>query len=99
MLMLEHKRVPYRRVDVITLTHPLMARLHGFDAGGERRVAGDRRPGALRLGDRFGTVPGLAADGQRVSTNRRIARFLDGRHPDPTLFPADPARRRAVEEC
>src|ERR671929_204557 len=34
MLMLEHKRIPYRRVDVLTLTHPVVVRLHGFDAGG-----------------------------------------------------------------
>ena len=99
MLMLEHKRAPYRRVDVITLTHPVMARLHGFDAGGETRVAGDRRPGGLRFGDRLGTVPALAANGHRVSTNRQIARFLDDRHPDPPLLPADPGQRRAVEEA
>ena len=99
MLMLEHKQVPYRRVDVITLTHPVMARLHGFDAGGETRVAGDRRTGGLRFGDRLGTVPGLAANGQRVSTNRQIARFLDDRHSGPPLFPADPGHRRAVEEA
>ena len=99
MLMLEHKRVPYRRVDVITLTHPLVARLHGFDAGGERRVAGARRPHPLRTGDRLGTVPALAADGRRVSTNRQIARFLDERHPDPPLFPTDATQRQAVEEA
>ena len=34
ILMLEHKQVPYRRVDVLTLLHPVVARLHGFDAGG-----------------------------------------------------------------
>jgi glutathione S-transferase len=99
ILMLEHKQVPYRRVDVITLTHPLVVRLRGFDAGGERRVAGDRRPRPLRAGDRYGTVPALAADGQRVSTNRQIARFLDDRHPEPSLFPADAGPRRAVEEA
>jgi glutathione S-transferase len=98
ILMLEHKHVPYRRVDVVTLTHPLVVRLRGFDAGGERRVAGDRRPRPLRQGDRLGTVPALAADGRRVSTNRQIARFLDDRHPEPSLFPADPKTRRAVEE-
>ena len=98
ILMLEHKQVPYRRVDVITLTHPLVARLHGFDAGGETRVAGARRSLALRSGDRLGTVPALAFDGQRISTNRQIARFLDDRHPEPSLFPADPGQRRAVEE-
>lgn len=99
MLMLEHKRVPYRRVDVITLTHPLVVRLHGFDAGGQTRTAGDRRPLPLRMGDRLGTVPALAADGDRISTNHRIARFLDDRHPEPPLLPADPERRAAVEEA
>jgi glutathione S-transferase len=99
ILMLEHKRVPYRRVDVVTLTHPVMARLHGFDAGRQTRSAGARRPLPLRVGDLLGTVPALAADGQRVSTNRGIARFLDEHHPDPPLFPADPKRRRAVEDA
>jgi glutathione S-transferase len=99
ILMLEHKQVPYRRVDVITLTHPLVVRLRGFDAGGEKRVAGGRRPRPLRSGDRLGTVPALAVNGQRVSTNRQIARFLDDRHPEPSLFPADPGQRRAVEEA
>jgi glutathione S-transferase len=99
MLMLEHKGVPYRRVEFVTLTHPVMARLHGFDAGGETRVAGTRRTFGLRFGDRLGTVPGLNADGRRVSTNRAIARFLDERHPDPPLLPAEPERRRAVEDA
>ena len=47
----------------------------------------------------FGTVPALNADGRRVSTNHGIARFLDERHPDPPLFPADAERRSAVEEA
>ena len=86
ILMLEHKQVPYRRVDVITLLHPLAARLHGFDAGGETRIAGERRPLPLRMGDRLGTVPALARS-QRISTNRGIARFLDEHHPDAPLLP------------
>src|SRR5437588_11742539 len=99
MLMLDHKRLPYRRVDIVTLTHPLVVRLHGFDAGGQTRVAGGRRTLGLRLGDRLGTVPALAANGRRISTNRGIARFLDERHPQPPLFPAEPERRAAVEEA
>jgi glutathione S-transferase len=98
ILMLEQKQVPYQRVDVITLTHPFVARLRGFDAGGERRVAGGRRPRLLRAGDSYGTVPALDADGRRVSTSRQIARFLDERHPEPPLFPSDPVRRHTVEE-
>src|SRR5947199_4354151 len=99
ILMLEHKHVPYRRVDVRTLLHPLVVRLHGFDAGGQTRIAGTRRTLGLRLGDRFGTVPALAAGEQRISTNHGIARFLDEHHPEPPLFPADPERRAAVEEA
>jgi glutathione S-transferase len=99
MLMLAHKRVPYRRVDIVTLMHPVVVRLLGFDAGGQTRTAGGRRPFGLRMGDRFGTVPALAAGDQRISTNRAIARFLDAHHPDPPLLPADRDRRAAVEEA
>ena len=99
MLMLEHKQVPYRCVDIVTLLHPLVVRLHGFDAGGQTRSAGGRRTFGLRLGDRLGTVPALAANGQRISTNHGIARFLDERHPQPPLLPADPEQRAAVEEA
>src|SRR5207248_5805877 len=99
MLMLEHKRVPYRRVELVTLLHPILARLHGFDAGGQKRSIGGRRSAPLQIADRLGTVPGLACDGQRVSTNHRIARFLDERHPEPPLLPSDPEQRAAVEEA
>src|SRR3954470_17322571 len=98
ILMLEHKRVPYKRVDFVTLTHPVMSRLHGFDAGGQTRIAGSKRTLGIRFGDRLGTVPALNADGKRVSTNHGIARFLDDRPPDPPLFPDDPEQRSAVEE-
>jgi glutathione S-transferase len=99
MLMLDHKQQPYRRVDIPTLLHPLAVRLRGFDAGGERRTAGSERPLPLRMGDHLGTVPALAANGDRISTNHGIARFLDDRHPDPPLFPADAEQRRRVEEA
>jgi glutathione S-transferase len=45
------------------------------------------------------TVPALRVDGRRVQTNREIARVLDELKPEPPLFPADPARRRAIEEA
>jgi glutathione S-transferase len=99
MLMLEHKRLPYRRVDIVTLLHPVAVRLHGFDAGGQTRTAGSKRTFGLRMGDRLGTVPALNADGDRISTNHGIARFLDERHPEPRLLPDDPDRRAAVEEA
>lgn len=97
MLMLEHKGVPYSRVQFVTLTHATMARLHGFDAGGQTRAAGGRRTVPIRMGDLLGTVPGLADGERRISTNHAIARYLDQRHPDPPLFPADAERRAQVE--
>jgi glutathione S-transferase len=99
MLMLEHKRVPYRRVDVVTLLHPLVARLRGFDAGGQTRVVGKRRPLSLRIGDNLATVPALAAGRERISTNHGIARFLEARHPERPLFPDDRERRTSVEKA
>jgi glutathione S-transferase len=99
MLMLDHKRVPYRRVEFITLTHATMVRLHGFDAGGQTRVAGGKRTLGIRMGDFLGTVPGLADGKRRISTNHRIARYLDEQHPEPPLFPSDPEQRARVEEA
>ena len=99
MLMLRHKRLPYRRVDIVTLLHPLAVRLYGFPASAERRSVGPRQGFGLRIGDFLGTVPALAADGGRVSSNHDIARFLDARHPERPLLPADPEQRRAVEEA
>lgn len=99
ILMLDHKGVAYRTVDFVTLLHPVAARLRGFDAGGQTRSAGGKRSPGLRIADRLGTVPGLAAGDERISTNHGIARFLDERHPEPPLFPADPGRRAAVEEA
>ena len=99
MLMLAHKRQPYRRVNFITLTHPVMARLHGFDANGETRSAAGKRPLGLRFADRLGTVPALASGSERISTNHQIARFLDREHPESPLLPADPDHRDAVEEA
>lgn len=97
MLMLRHKGLPYRRVDVVTLTHPVVTSLLGFNAGGQTRAAGGKRTFGLRLGDRLGTVPALAAGKERISTNHGIARFLDERQPDPPLLPHDPQRRAAIE--
>jgi glutathione S-transferase len=99
MLMLAHKRVPYRRHDIVTLTHPAVAAMLGFDSGGQTRTAGGKRTFGLRFGDRLGTVPGLAAGRERISTNYGIARFLDERHPEAPLLPPEATRRRAVEEA
>lgn len=99
LLMLEHKDVPYRRVEIVTLLHPVAVRLRGFNSGGQTRRAGSTRPVPLRVGDLLGTVPALACDGERISTNYRIARFLDHKQPEPALVPADPEARARVEEA
>ena len=44
-------------------------------------------------------MPALRIGEERVATNRAIARFLDGLHPEPPLFPGEPDQRRAVEEA
>jgi glutathione S-transferase len=100
MLMLEHKGIEYERVELPAGLHPFLLRLHGF-AGNPApfRVIDAKRHLMLRTLDRMGTVPALRVDGQRVKTNREIARFLEKLRPDPPLFPADPHRRRAVEEA
>jgi glutathione S-transferase len=102
MLLLDHKGIEYELVELPTGFHPFVLRLRGFSGNPRsfRRLGGDERSN-LMLGtaDRMGTVPALRIDGERVKTNRQIARFLDELRPDPPLFPSDPDRRRAVEEA
>ena len=43
------------------------------------------------------TVPALRIDGDQVQGSRAIARALDARWPEPSLFPADPGARARVE--
>jgi glutathione S-transferase len=100
MLMLEHKGIPYRRVDLPAGLHPVALRLLGFP-GNEapfRRID-DRPHRALAMADRMGTVPTLRTGDHWVATNHDITRFLDSVQPDPPLFPAEPDRRLAVEEA
>jgi glutathione S-transferase len=99
MLMLEHKGISYRAVNLPTGLHPLGVRLFGFPGTPGLVRQADRPRWALSLGDRLGTVPALRIGGERVQTNREIARFLERRQPEPSLFPADPELRREVEEA
>ena len=46
-----------------------------------------------------GTVPALRSVGRRALGTVAISRLLEEIRPQPPLFPADPARRRAVEEA
>jgi glutathione S-transferase len=50
-------------------------------------------------GYRRGTVPVLKLDGRRIEGSLEIARALEAAVPEPPLFPAEPERRRAVEEA
>jgi glutathione S-transferase len=46
-----------------------------------------------------GTVPALEIDGRRIQGSLAISRALDEHRREPALFPADPERRRAVEDA
>jgi glutathione S-transferase len=100
MLLLEHKGIPYRRVELIPGVHSVAVRLLGFPATARRtEQLGEGKHPRLSMVDRLGTVPALRFNGTRVQTNREIARFLEGIQPEPPLFPSDPERRREVEEA
>ena len=45
------------------------------------------------------TVPSLKFDGRKITGSREISKALDEVQPEPPLFPADPARRVAVEDA
>jgi glutathione S-transferase len=57
-------------------------------------------PALLRpRGFRRGTVPAMKIDGRRLQGSRVISRALEEAKPEPALFPADPERRREVEDA
>jgi glutathione S-transferase len=100
MLMIEHKGIAYRTVELLSGAHPVLVRMLGFP--GHRapiRSVDGRAHRSLATLDRLGTVPALRFGSERVQGNRQIARFLDRVQAEPALFPADPERRRAVEEA
>lgn len=100
MLLLDHKRVPYRVVELVTGLHPQLVRLRGFSGSAEPLRMVDGRPTRLSaMMDRFGTVPAVRFGNDRVQRNIEIARYLERLQPDPPLFPADPLLRARVEEA
>jgi glutathione S-transferase len=77
-LMLEHKGVEYRRIDLVAATHRTILRALGFPRK---------------------TVPAIKLDGAKIQGTTEIALALDALIPSAPLFPADPDRRREVEEA
>jgi glutathione S-transferase len=51
------------------------------------------------LGFRRGTVPAMKLDGRKIEGSLEIAQTLEALVPEPSLYPADPERRRAVEQA
>jgi glutathione S-transferase len=57
-------------------------------------------PALLRTrGFRGGTVPAMKVDGRRIQGSTLISRELERIQPEPPLFPADPEKRRDVEDA
>ena len=99
MLLLDHKGIGYDVVEIPTGLHPMAMRALGFGRPERTRELGDRKGRMLGMLDRLGTVPALNLDGDKVETNRDIARHLERVRPDPPLYPAGAGARRAVEEA
>ena len=88
----------------IAISHPSQAARLMLERKGIEHEIVPVQPGwqpfVLRLkGFRGTTVPALRIDGRRIQGSRRISRELDRIQPDPSLFPGDPERRRAVEDA
>jgi glutathione S-transferase len=77
----------------------LMLRHKGITYRRTNVIPGRHRKTLPARGFPEGTAPALVLNGNRVQTNRRIARALDELVPDPPLFPADPEARADVEEA
>jgi glutathione S-transferase len=81
-------RAARRMLEHKAIEHRVVSLLSGF------------HPLLLRLhGFRGRTVPALRVGRERVQGSLAISRALEDLRPAPPLFPADPARRREVEEA
>src|SRR5918998_149869 len=87
----------------VSLSYPsraarLMLRYKGIEHEWVKLAPGAHAFRVRLAGFRGGTVPALKLDGRRVVGSRCISRLLDEVTPEAPLFPADPTRRRTVEE-
>jgi glutathione S-transferase len=85
-------------------SHPSMAARLMLEAKGVPYKRTDllspfHRPVLRALGFPGKTVPAINADGRKVQGTREVAAWLDEVRPDTQLVPADPERRRAVDEA
>jgi glutathione S-transferase len=92
------------RLYVIPGSHPSMAARLMLETKGIEYKRTDLMPVvskvALRgLGFPRNTVPAMKLDGRKIQGTGEIARELDRIQPEPSLLPADPERRAAVEEA
>jgi glutathione S-transferase len=88
---------------VIPGSHPGIAARRMLELKGIDYKRRDLPPALSRrliklLGFEGDRTPALKVDGRRIQGSTNIARELDVLVPDPPLYPADPERRRAVEE-
>jgi glutathione S-transferase len=73
----------------------LAAGLKGVDVDWVDVDPSDRSP--VRAVSGQGLVPVLVADGEIVFDSPRVIAWLEDRHPDPALWPRDPARRAEAD--
>ena len=82
-----------------SMTARLMLEHKGIDHKPMHLMVGPHAFGMLGRGYVTMTVPALKIEGRRVQGSREISRALDELQPQPPLFPAEPERRRAVEQA
>lgn len=82
-----------------SLTARLMLEHKGIDHKAVHLMVGPHAFGMLGRGFETMTVPALKLDGRRIQGSREISRALDDLVPHPPLFPANPERRRKVEDA
>lgn len=80
-------------------TARLMLEFKGVETKHVELLPGPHSLALWALGFRRGTVPAMKLDGKRIEGSLEIAQALELAVPDPSLYPADPALRHAVEEA
>jgi glutathione S-transferase len=81
------------------LTVQLAMEHKGVDYRRVDLIPAQHRVGMLLRRFGGGTVPGIVIDGRKVHGSIAIMRVLDEARTGPALFPADPLRRREIEEA